>query len=62
MSEPKLFSVNFDEITDCLDSIFFNDEKDKSIIQKAGFTEAQVKIINTLIISALKAYDLEKQK
>lgn len=62
MSEQKPFGVNFDEITDYLDNVFFNDEKSKSIIQKAGFTESQVKIINTLIISALKAYDLEKQK
>lgn len=62
MSEQKPYSVNFDEITDYLDNVFLTDTKAQSIIQKAGFTDSQVKIINTLIIAALKAYDLEKQK
>lgn len=57
-----VFSVDFDETLDYLNVTFLNDEKSKEIIKSAGFTESQVKIINTIIISALKAYDLQKQK
>lgn len=58
----KPFTVDFDDIGDLLDSHFFNDQKSKEIIQKAGFSESQIKIINTLILTALKAYDLQKHQ
>ena len=55
------YTVNFDDIESFIDNYFFNDSKSKEIIKKAGFTEAQIKVINTLILAALKAYDLKKQ-
>lgn len=57
----KPFTVDFDELGNFLDSHFFDDMKSKEIIEKAGFSESQIKIINTLILTALKAYDLQKQ-
>lgn len=57
----KSFTVDFDDIESLLDSHFFNEPKSKEIIEKAGFSESQIKIINTLILTALKAYDLQKQ-
>lgn len=60
MSEP--FTVNFDEIQKFMDNLFFDDIKSKEIIEKSGLTESQIKIINTLILTALKAYDLQKQQ
>lgn len=62
MCEQKPFSVNFDDMEKFLDDLFAKDEKSKEIMKKANFTESQVKIINTLIISALKVYDLQKRK
>lgn len=56
------FTVNFDDIGDFLDNHFFEDSKSKELIEKAGFNESQIKIINTLILTALKAYDLQKQQ
>lgn len=57
----RSFTVNFDDIENFLDSHFFNDLKSKEIIEKSGFSESQIKIINTLIPTALRAYDLQKQ-
>lgn len=56
------FTVNFDEIGDFLDNYFFDDSDSKEIIKKAGFNKSQIEIINTLILMALKAYDLQKQQ
>ena len=56
------YTINFDDIESFIDNHFFNDSKSKEIIKKAGFTEAQIKVINTLILTALKAYDLKKQQ
>lgn len=58
----KPFTVDFDDIGDFLDSHFFGDPKSKEIIEKSGFNESQIKIINTLILATLKAYDLQKQQ
>jgi hypothetical protein len=57
----KPFSVNFDDIKDFVGNHFFNDPKSREIITNAGLSESQIKIINTLILTALKAYDLQKQ-
>lgn len=56
------YTVNFDDIESFIDNHFFNDSKSKEIIEKAGFTESQIRVINTLILTALKAYDLKKQQ
>lgn len=58
----KPFTVNFDDIGNFLDSHFFSDPNSTEIIEKAGFSESQIKIINTLILTALKAYDLQKHQ
>lgn len=58
----KPFTVDFDDLGDFLDNHFSNNQKSKEIIEKAGFSDAQIKIINTLILTALKAYDLQKQQ
>ncbi len=58
----KHFTVDFDDIGNFLDSHFFSDPKSREIIEKSGFSECQLKIINTLILNALKAYDLQKQQ
>ena len=58
----KPFTVDFDDIENFLDSHFFSDPTSKEIIEEAGFNESQIKIINTLILTALKAYDLKKQQ
>lgn len=55
------YTINFDDIESFIDNHFFNDSKSKEIIKKAGFAETQIKVINTLILAALKAYDLKKQ-
>jgi len=55
------YTINFDDIESFIDNHFFNDSKSKEIIKKAGFTETQIKVINTLILAALKAYDLKIQ-
>ena len=56
------YTVNFDDIESFINNYFFNDSKLKEIIEKAGFTKAQIKVINTLILTALKSYDLKKQQ
>ena len=56
------YTINFDDIESFIDNHFFNDSKSKEIIKKAGFTEAQIKVINTLILTVLKSYDLKKQQ
>ncbi len=58
----KPFTVDFDDLGNFLDSHFSNDQKSKELIKNAGFSEAQINIINTLILTALKAYDLQKQQ
>jgi len=51
--------VNFDKIQDYLENVFITDEKAKDILDNVGITPAQVKVISTLIVSALRAYDAE---
>ena len=58
----NVFSVDFDSLENHLDTVYFNNEKAMEIINDAGFTDGQVKLINILIVSALKSYDLLKQK
>ncbi len=58
----KPFTVDFNDIEDFLDRHFFNDPKSKEIVEKAGFSESQIKVINTIVLTALKAYDLQKQR
>lgn len=56
----KPFSIDFDKLENYLDNMAFSNERSKEIISKAGFTDSQVKIINSIVLSALKAYDLQK--
>ena len=62
MDNNKPYSVNFDDIEEFLDNLFETDEKSKAIFEKCGISRSQLQIINTLIINALKAYDLQKQQ
>jgi hypothetical protein len=54
--------VDFDNINDFLDELFVKDEQAKDIISRSGFTTEQLKLINILIVSALRAYDAESRK
>ena len=51
--------VDFDRIESFLNNLFVNDGKANEILAKYEVTPAQLKIINLLIINALKAYDSE---
>lgn len=59
MEKESNYSIDFGALENCLDTMFFSDDKSREIITKAGFTKSQISIINTLIISALKSYDLQ---
>ena len=52
--------TDFKKIQEYLDELFVNDEKASEILESVGFTPAQLKIVNTLIIRALIAYDDSK--
>lgn len=51
--------ADFNKIQNLLDNIFMNDENTIKKITNTGLTFDQLKVINTLIISALRAYDSE---
>jgi hypothetical protein len=51
---------DFTKIQEYLDNLFVHDEKAKKILESANVTPAQLKVVNTLIISALRAYDAER--
>lgn len=51
--------ADFDKMQNFLDTIFMNDENAKEKINQTGLTFDQLRVINTLIISALRAYDSE---
>lgn len=61
MKQEINYSIDFDDLEDCLNTMFFSDDKAREIITKAGFTKSQISIINTLIIGALQYYDLHKK-
>lgn len=61
MEQEINYSIDFNALENCLDTMFFSDDKSHEIITKAGFTKSQISIINTLIIAALKSYDLQKK-
>jgi hypothetical protein len=52
--------VDFNKIQEYLDELFVTDEKASKILESVNFTPAQLKIVNTLIIRALIAYDDSK--
>lgn len=58
----KPFSIDFTDIENYLSTVFKNDAIAKSIIEKSGFTDTQLEIINIIVVAALKAYDLKKQQ
>lgn len=51
--------ADFDKIQNFLDDMFSTDEKAKTIIKETGLTPAQLKVVNTLIVYGIKAYDSE---
>lgn len=52
---------DFNEIQDYLDNVFFKDEHSKEILEKSDLDKTKISIINTLIVNAIRAYDLKKQ-
>lgn len=54
--------VDFVKIQDFLNDILIADEKVIDIIDRSGFTPEQLKMVNILIVSALRAYDAESSK
>lgn len=54
MSEFSVDSIN--QIRESLENIYINDEKSNAITKKYGFNNAQLKIIDEMIIEALKLY------
>ena len=62
MDKAKPFSVDFSDTEGFLSGLFEGDEKAKAIIEKSGFTDAQLEVIKILVIAALKAYDLQRQQ
>lgn len=52
--------TDFTKIQEYLDGLFVNDEKGMKILQDVNITPAQLKVMNTLIIRALIAYDDSK--
>ena len=53
--------VDFDKTKEFLDNLFAKEETLK-ILEKNNLTLQQIRIINTLIIYALKAYDSDTQE
>lgn len=47
----------FDQIRELLDKMYTSDEQIKDIVVRAGFTPDQLKIVNLLIVQALRYYD-----
>lgn len=54
MSNFSMDSIN--QIRDSLENIYLNDEKGNSIIQKYGFTNAQIQVIEEMIVQAIRLY------
>lgn len=51
----------FDRMRELLDDMYMKDEQVKDVINRAGFTQDQLKIVNLLIIQALRYYDALKE-
>jgi len=51
-------NIDFDKITDFLNTVFQDDEKSKNIIEQTGLSRKQIQVINQYIVSALRAYHL----
>ena len=47
----------FDQIRELLDRMYISDEQASDIVARAGFTPDQLKIVNLLIVQALRYYD-----
>lgn len=54
MSNFSMDSIN--QIRESLETIYINDEKGNSIVKSAGFNDAQLKIIDEMIVHALRLY------
>lgn len=51
----------FDHMRSLLDEMYAKDSQIREIIDRAGLTQDQLKIINLLIIQALRYYDALKE-
>lgn len=51
-------NIDFDKITDFLNTVFQDDEKSKNIIEQTGLSRKQIQVINQYIVSGLRAYHL----
>jgi len=51
----------FDHMRALLDDMYTKDEQCLDVVNRAGFTQDQLKIINLLIIQALRYYDALKE-
>ena len=51
----------FDRMRELLDDMYTKDEGAKDIINRAGFTPDQLKIVNLLIVQGLQYYDALKE-
>ncbi len=51
----------FDRMRELLDDMYTKDEGAKDIINRAGFTPDQLKIVNLLIVQGLRYYDALKE-
>lgn len=49
---------NLNEIRESLEAIYINDEKGNTIAKKYGFNDAQLKIIDEMIVHAIRLYHL----
>lgn len=47
---------NINQIRESLEAIYINDEKGNDIAQKYGFNDMQLKIINEMIVHAIRLY------
>ncbi len=56
MSNFSIDSLN--AIRESLENIYINDEKGNSIIKEYGFNDAQLKIINEMILHSIRLYHL----
>ncbi|MCI9444310.1 MAG: hypothetical protein HFF69_06245 [Oscillospiraceae bacterium] len=56
-----LEQAKFDQMRGLLDDMYAKDDQTRDIVSRAGLTSDQLKIVNLLIIQALRYYDALKE-
>lgn len=51
----------FDHMRSLLDDMYIKDDQTREIVKRAGFSPDQLKIVDLLIIQALRYYDALKE-